>query len=64
MFVPEVMHQRAWTAPMRSELVFQRHRAAVLWARAGEIHVNHALLLTQVSQCNVIIQAYFHYYNY
>lgn len=49
MFVPEVMHQRAWTAPMRLELVFQRHPAAAPWARAGEIHVNHALLSTQVS---------------
>lgn len=50
MFVPEETHQRAWTAPMRSELVFPKRPAAVPWARAGEIHVNHAPLSTQVSQ--------------
>lgn len=50
MFVPGEMLQRAWTAPMRSEWVFLRHRAAVRSARAGGIHVNHAPLSTQVSQ--------------
>lgn len=54
MFVPEETHQRAWTAPMKLELVFPRHPAAALWALAGEIHVNHVPLSTQVSQPIVI----------
>lgn len=54
MFVPGEMLRRAWTAPMRLALVFRRHLAAVRWARAGGIHVNHAPMSTQVSQPIVI----------
>lgn len=55
MFVPEVMHLKVWTALMRLELVFPRHPVAAPWARDGEIHVNHALLSTQVSHAFYVL---------